>query len=474
MKIHGHSIIELRNVKTGEIERYEDDNMVTNALNYYFQDVGAWNINPIYDTNVRNNLIPQLLGGLLLFDTTITENADNVICPSGVKMIGNGAYNVSHGNEWDITEMGTYDQVESHWTNDGKCVMVWNFATTQANGTINCACLTSANHGFIGEGNSTSDKAIPNGEWQTRRTDFSIGGTPQSISMDGGSNEKYRLVRASRTNKTVTMIDEHNFFKTTGYEDEHMSVTGKIKLKTYFSPFRSVDMRWGAGFQYIPVSETEITIPPAFITALSNGNPQFYGKVGDTYYLVAGVSVMNIYTSASRINANASIHVLRINADNTVNYYTVANPKETALDFYNPSLIVADDTLILGEYGNAGTWFISLSQPADVTHIEDKTIGGVYDLVYPNQGVAYASGQKIDIGERKIYYINSIRNATDDGAGYSILSDNPLANKWYGNSVGLYKTTNYLATINNLAEPVTKTAEKTMKVTYVLSFDDGE
>ena len=66
MKIHGHSIIELRNVKTGEIERYEDDNMVTNALNYYFQDVGAWNINPIYDTNVRNNLIPQLLGGLLL------------------------------------------------------------------------------------------------------------------------------------------------------------------------------------------------------------------------------------------------------------------------------------------------------------------------------------------------------------------------------------------------------------------------
>jgi hypothetical protein len=38
----------------------------------------------------------------------------------------------------------------------------------------------------------------------------------------------------------------------------------------------------------------------------------------------------------------------------------------------------------------------------------------------------------------------------------------------------LYKTTNYLATINNLETPITKSNEKTMKVTYILSFDDGD
>lgn len=40
MKIHGHSTIELRNVKTGKVEKYEDDNMVTNALQRFLQDTG--------------------------------------------------------------------------------------------------------------------------------------------------------------------------------------------------------------------------------------------------------------------------------------------------------------------------------------------------------------------------------------------------------------------------------------------------
>jgi hypothetical protein len=33
---------------------------------------------------------------------------------------------------------------------------------------------------------------------------------------------------------------------------------------------------------------------------------------------------------------------------------------------------------------------------------------------------------------------------------------------------GFFVLANYLATINNLSEPVTKTADKTMKVTYIV------
>jgi len=37
------------------------------------------------------------------------------------------------------------------------------------------------------------------------------------------------------------------------------------------------------------------------------------------------------------------------------------------------------------------------------------------------------------------------------------------------NATGLFVTpTNYLATINNLSEAVTKTADKTMKITYTI------
>ena len=66
MKIKGHTIIELTDVNTGAKERYEKDNMVTHALDKYFEDIGAFNISPLYNSDVRNNLIPRLLGGLLL------------------------------------------------------------------------------------------------------------------------------------------------------------------------------------------------------------------------------------------------------------------------------------------------------------------------------------------------------------------------------------------------------------------------
>ena len=36
----------------------------------------------------------------------------------------------------------------------------------------------------------------------------------------------------------------------------------------------------------------------------------------------------------------------------------------------------------------------------------------------------------------------------------------------------LMKDDRYLATINNLAEPVVKTSSKTMKVTYTLTFEE--
>jgi hypothetical protein len=39
------------------------------------------------------------------------------------------------------------------------------------------------------------------------------------------------------------------------------------------------------------------------------------------------------------------------------------------------------------------------------------------------------------------------------------------------NNISVMKDPRYLATINNLANPVTKTASKTMKVTYTLTYE---
>lgn len=476
MKIKGHTIIELTDVNTGAKERYEKDNMVTHALDKYFEDIGAFNISPLYNSDVRNNLIPRLLGGLLLLDTALTENADNIICPSGVEMVGNGSYNVSSGNEDLVTEMGTYDQLESGWMNDGKLAMVWNFSQNQANGkdanqSIACVCLTSANHGYIGEGNATSLRSK-----SERKRDYDLAGTAQSISIDGDGDQYSRVVRASRTSNTITMIDYYNIYRTAGHENEHMSETGKVKLTTYKMPIKKLDMRYGAGSQYIPTTEVEISLPSGFVSTLNHGNPYWCNKYGGKFVMITGFSGVDYGQGQfARWYGSTPIQVVIINEDNTISSYSVASPTGANVDISLFSIIVAGTTLVIGANYTGKTWFIDMNNQADKDEI-DGIIDQI-DFVYPTQGVAQGTGGKIDINERTIYPNNSWRNASDRNTCYNFLTDNPLVNcrLWSGSigNTGINKTTNYLATINNLETPIKKTSSKTMKVTYILSFDDN-
>lgn len=476
MKIKGHTIIELTDVNTGAKERYEKDNMVTHALDKYFEDIGAFNISPLYTADVRNNLIPRLLGGLLLLDTPLTENADNIICPSGVEMVGNGSYNVSSGNEDLVTEMGTYDQLESGWMSDGKLAMVWNFSQNQANGkdanqSIACVCLTSANHGYIGEGNATSLRAK-----SERRRDYDLAGTAQSISIDGDGNQYSRVVRASKTSNTITMIDYYNFYRTAGHENEHMSETGKVKLTTYKMPIKKLDMRYGAGSQYIPTTEVEVSLPSGFVSTLNHGNPYWGNKYGGKFVMITGFSGVDYGQGQfARWYGSTPIQVVIINEDNTISSYSVASPTGANVDIELDSIIVAGTTLVIGDHNTGKTWFIDMNNQADKDEV-DGIIGQI-DFVYPTQGVAQGTGGKIDINERTIYPNNSWRNSTNRNTCYNFLTDNPLVNcrLWSGSleNTGINKTTNYIATINNLETPIKKTSSKTMKVTYILSFDDN-
>ena len=174
-------------------------------------------------------------------------------------------------------------------------------------------------------------------------------------------------------------------------------------------------------------------------------------------------------------NAGTSMHILRINADNTLSYFAIPNPESAQILFMRPSIIVSTDTLVIGEDSagaDKGTRFFDLDTPADNSReVLGSTLEQV-DFIYPDLNVAQAASIKVDIGARKIYYNNSIRPTDIFSSGYNVLNDNRIASSYAGNG-GIWKTTNYLATINNLDTQVVKTAEKTMKVTYILSFTDN-
>ena len=161
MKLKGHTTIELTNVETGEKKVYNDDNVVTNFFDAMFQQNGILNFNifemfydsgrkPKGDQYLSDSVIKELTGGLMLFESSIDEDTSNIWPRSDNVLIGQGcdvAYNGS------LSTVGSYNNSESGLSEDGNSYKhVWDFTTSQANGQISCACLTSKVGGKIGGG----------------------------------------------------------------------------------------------------------------------------------------------------------------------------------------------------------------------------------------------------------------------------------------------------------------------------------
>ena len=140
--LKGTTKIELTDVNTGAKETVAEENMVTGALEEIFRPIGHLKT----PATMYQSLAPYyqtLLGGLLLFDGNIEESEDTYFAPADVNMIGCAAYNVQ--NNTTGTARGGYNQTESEINLTTRSMKyVYDFTTSQANGTISCICLTHA------------------------------------------------------------------------------------------------------------------------------------------------------------------------------------------------------------------------------------------------------------------------------------------------------------------------------------------
>ena len=82
--LKGKTIIELKNAVTGEVEKYEDENMVTKAIPDFFShniEGLLFNMNGS-PNDLNGNMIPLCkngIGGILLFADPLVED-ENVYC----------------------------------------------------------------------------------------------------------------------------------------------------------------------------------------------------------------------------------------------------------------------------------------------------------------------------------------------------------------------------------------------------------
>lgn len=120
------------------IQKESAENMVTDAVDKILA------MSPWWDDSVPSQLpiAQNILGGLYLFDNTLTESSSNYHLPGNAKIVGHG------GRLTDVQDpiRGTFDDVASGPV-EGGYKNVWKFTEDQANGRIASASLTSKEAG---------------------------------------------------------------------------------------------------------------------------------------------------------------------------------------------------------------------------------------------------------------------------------------------------------------------------------------
>lgn len=467
MKIKGHTDIYLTDVKTGEVEHVSEDNMITNAISEHLANCGFLNA-PNVD---QDNMVVKLLGGVMAFDDEISEDATIVHAPAGLSMIANGS--VGTVNDSVVLETGSWSETESGWQQDGSYVETYDYSTSQANGKIACVCLTGQDYGYTGEGNSLS------GENRLSPRTLALVGTPTDYSIQGIP------CRLNITESTIYGIDFSDI------------ANGNIKIRKYRLPVTKVNLK-GTKTAPVVLSETTITAPASLVSGYSS---LYYnrGSFADNGDVLSILSAPN----GSTWGSGYTQYLWEIDPVNaTITESTLSNTSgETLYGMLFPVWMGKDCVAFINGYGQVtndarfifsmkrtnGTWSAiqKCANPIGITNSYLGQAGWTCGIRRTGER-AVVQGQVWN-GVSYVYYILNfdyaqnkvtVSNGAVQANVYHTRSyDKPLIRYYYslnGNTatIRIQRDETYIASINNLSTPVQKTAEKTMKIVYRLTFTD--
>ena len=210
------------------------------------------------------------------------------------------------------------------------------------------------------------------------------------------------------------------------------------------------------------------------------------------YITISGDSERNVYvifnkSSSNEIGAGAFCWIMKIDKDMNATSYKFTNTVGKALRLGTAySKYITFDGDYLWIYSDSSPYYLYGIKYTDSTQIietgvnknnmynlytVEKNLIGIYD-VYNNYGCYYAPTvyDVVNRTHRRVngtIYNDCVLVPFPDKKGVYLYIEN------INNTCGLkvMKDPRYLATINNLSEPVVKTSSKTMKVTYTLTFE---
>lgn len=465
--LKGKTIIELKDVHTGVVDVIEEENMVTNALQYILNPMGYVKAaDPMYTADYVY-YYQTLTGGLLLLNKTLEEKADNVNLPSDVEQTGCAVYNQQNTSGQVLR--GSYNVTESEIDIEARRVKyVYDFSTSEGNGTIACVALTHSLGGYTNRGLETPPvralypyyKSIGSGMLQYAGNNSGISGVDRTLSYTTHGTGYKWIIKIDATTDSVY------YFSVTS--------TTSVKILRYRANINTVSLFDSPGTIRTLLEETEITFTQAVNQQYFSYN---YEEETDKLYIISGTS----YTVAN--NATYLITEIDMASDFAVKQYSMTNKigSNMRLCYEKNNAYCYKGYIYFMNYGYGVKYYIYRQEIGNSANLQkiDKDVRQSQPTFARNGRMYYEEANNYS-GSYCCYVVNTDNFTMREPETYNIYDANdrqyipvigcPLT--YYlsaGTNSGTFAIrTDYLATINNLSSPVVKTADKTMKVTYIL------
>lgn len=458
-ELEGHIKIELFNAETGEVEEcIEGKNIVTNAV----RDIFASNYFGGMNYSKMMPIFKEMFGGILCFQDLLTEDADGYAIPNyhtnEVKGHAGQATYVPETEGVDITR-GNPVFSASGYTEHG-FRHVWEFGTTQGNGTIKAVglCHKDAGSYWLNNGNRSFNPYIDSDTIETTGT------LSAPLFFNRSTGTSYRLTYAS--NSTSLGIETHCY---AGLKDgigftqvfpcDEDSDTENRELHQVTMPHRASD------FLYLYHEDTNK------IDALySPGGNKLQKSVID-------LSTWTVSTTEHTI-ADTSLY----GSDGSGNYgkNSEGNARAISLD--------QDGYLYWLKSDRKSVYKIKYSTMiADVEAVSDTTLDshtycdGIQGLGH--FGVNIYEGFVVDHDKIRHTYSNpyilgdggtEMRDVCSNPDGGMVQFFPVKRNYNNGSRIGVRIAKLFLSTIKNLDTPINKNSTQTMTITYTITEVDDE
>ena len=423
MAIKGHAKIELTDVHNGGKEVIESDNIVTNGAANFMKPLGCSYYNRF--NGFSDPLVTTLYGGLILWDGNIEEDVNKYAKPSNVSMVGNAYY--GYKNVSDVTELGSYNASESEVASD-HVKFVYDFATNEGNGEIACLSLVHKSTGMIGFGNK-SGRYIDYSSSMVSGTGLSFPNNCWYVCIDTDDSSFIYVYDLYDSNANSRYIE---IKKVT---DARLS--SKVSLFSNSKVLSTKDIKFSDFCDYTSYS---------------------YGYSFNQHYLY--VSVFNKNTK------EITICTINIKTGEIVSTKKTDALKSQWFSGYSTYLLYLNNCIIVYQ------------DYSDASKILNIDTGKIVDC----KGFALYDRASYTINDKESFVFDKNRNPTcifnsermdlrninyvyNDGRFFYSGENGDM----YNYSKGFSRNPFYLGTINNLGTPVTKTADKTMKITYTLT-----